>query len=310
MKRLTNKFLLFAVFCLAPVTAQAQWFTLPELYLEQKFRLAPKRGAVVKSYAVEPTYHDTHDGPPVETEVLDEHPRYLALEGGFHLRDFNYASQSEGEYQAFLFGEEDHFGMLIRIDYLNQFIDSAIAFAVGGYYQFHEDTRVGLKINFAPSELIVARQGYAPYLEVGLADRTVVARVSYHFDDYSQANQHIGEFGLDFHLGKYFTVAPRYFLTFTEQDPSNAQFTNHAFLIRASAHIWSMLDLFGQYAFSQHDFEAGAPTPFDAFNAQDVGGGLSFSISYGAGLFFDVIHHDRNNGEQYTQFRIGTYFRF
>ena len=69
-------------------------------------------------------------------EKFGKAENFMAIEGAFYLRNFSFAPEAAGEYQAFIFGRTNKYGFKIRLDYLRQFSRNAFSYEFGGYYYF------------------------------------------------------------------------------------------------------------------------------------------------------------------------------
>lgn len=285
---------------LTPVVGQAQWDTVPPLRSEELLKIQ----------------QEVSEEEDEELAALEEKAkeygaveRYLAAEGGYYTLDFSFATAGQGEYQAFLFGQVERYGVLVRLDYLNQFGSEAFSFEVGGHYHISPTMRTGLMIRFAPGDVLIEQQGYRPFLEVGLLNRKLLAKLTYQFRDFKQAHLHDGELALDLRVRDLLTISPVYRLNITSPSVGTRK-TNHLARVTIAANIIPEVSLRVHYSYLQQSFEAGALTPFDSFRAQEIGGGLSLHLSVGASLYFDMIHQDRNNGQSFQLYNVGTYFKF
>ena len=253
--------------------------------------------------------HESDTSKHQEGEPGKARHRYLALEFAYYLRSYSFTSDSQGTYQSFFFGEHERFGFQIETNYLRQFSSNAFPIGIGGYYYLASNVRAGLNLQFAPTSTVVARQTYNPFFEFGLLGKRVVPRIEYRFQEYKQADMHEVRVGIDLHPASWITIRPFYQWSLTQIGGGGGNFRNSAGLIKVSIHPIQMLELYGLYAYSQHNFEAGSPTAFAAYTAQDGGGGFQIKIGQSA-LFFDFIYESRNNGTSVQAYQFGTLVTF
>ena len=324
---------LFVSACaLLPSSAEAQWLTFPEFKFEELLRMAPRTSKAETIYEEEEAWQEetkpepekepqheseqAHHQEPEEEEAPDDEykppPRlqYTAVEVGFFIRNYSFTENSFGQYQSFFYGEEDRFGISVGVGYLRQFLTNSYPFGFGVYYYLAKNVRAGLRIQFEPGSSAMARQNYNPYVEFGLLNRLLVPRLEYRFREYKQADIHDFIAGLDIYLGSHVSLRPAYQLSITEIGGGGGSFTNHAAWIKLIVHVFHMLDMYGRFAFSQHDFEAAAPTPFDAYRALDGSGGFLLNIGPNNSMYFDYTYESRNNGENTQTYTLGTLIRF
>jgi hypothetical protein len=278
-------------------TLDAEWDDLPSLHLESQYKLKP------------PGIGQAPERQPSIEHQYGAKDRYTAAEGGYYLTDFNYASTSHGEYQAFFFGIPSVTGGMIRLDYLNQFGDQAFAYTIDGYYISRPYLRIGLTMQFSPKETLVTQHGYKPYIEVGLFNNRLVMQSSYQYQSYREATKHGTHAGFDFYFARWLMAHAVY--RWHQITPSGqSSTTNHGFRTKVVGFPMDGVTVYGQYAFINRDFAPGETTPFEAFRAHEAGGGFSFRLVESSGLYFDVIHHNRNNGESYIRYNLGTFASF
>ena len=265
---------------LIPAKVSAQWLTLPDAKYEERLRVQPQWDKEEEYYFGEPASSEPQENPEEQNTDTQEdalaklRDRYLALEGAFVLRTFNFASDTQELYQDFFFGEKDHFGIAVRIDQIRQFSQNAFPFGIGGYYYITENIRGGLNTQFAPGATIAAHQSYNPFVEFGFWDRHIVPRLEYRYRDFEQANMHEFRGGIDFYPARWLVLSPMYQYSLTEPSGGGTSFKNNAFIFKVTIRPMDMVELYGRYAYSQHNFEAGAPDPFAAYTENDGGGSL------------------------------------
>lgn len=297
-----------------PTTASAQWLTIPEAKYEERLRVQPEWEEEEEYFFSEPdTEQEKKDGEeasPTDEAIEKLKHRYLALEGAFALRTFNFASDTQELYQDFFFGEKDHFGISVRIDQVRQFSQNAFPFGIGGYYYLTKNVRGGLNTQFAPGATIAPHQSYQPFIEFGFLDRHIVPHLEYRYRDFEQANMHEFRGGIDFYPVQWLVLSPMYQYSITEPSGGGTSFKNNAFIFKAIIRLIPMVELYGRYAYSQHDFEAGAPIPFTPYTQNDGGGGVLFSPGFSGGIFIDYIYEGRNNGDNVNNIRFGTIVAF
>lgn len=241
-------------------------------------------------------------------ELLIEQTDYR-LEAGYLFEDFDFASETHGDFVELLHARSDRTTLLGRLGFQRKFDENLTRFSLGLTRRVGQGNYLRGEASFAPSGQVLANQDY----EVELT-RVLRAGVSsglgYRYLRFRVANVHVLAplFNWDLHPNLHLTL--RYTPARTRFDSPPTSVWNHSGWARLTWDLNPTWSPYLTFAVGSENFSGVSSEQLGRFAAQTYGGGATLQWSARRGLRFGYFFQNRTDRRRQHSLGLSVFQRF
>lgn len=232
------------------------------------------------------------------------------FEAGYFREQFNFASDTNGQFLDLLYRKTDRINITARFEYQNKFAENDTRFTFGSVYHIGDSTWLRAEVSQAPrSNTVISNQAYTAEVTRRILPGVAIG-TGYSLLLFRDAKVNVWTAVFNFDPRPDLHVYIRYLPNRTRFDSARQSVWNHSSSARL---VWDAHRKFSPYlltAFGNESFSGLSTDKLGRLSAQIYGGGAELRFKAGKG--FRVGYHIERRTQQRRQhvFEFSHYFEF
>lgn len=271
-------------------------------------RRSGERKAALRYYrevlALDPDNQEAREG----VALITSETRYQ-IELGYFYEDFDFATETNGQYAEFLYTDNQRNTVRGRFHYQNKFKENSTRFALGWTHRFFERTYVSGEVILAPTGTVVPNQEYRGEFTQGLHP-TFYVGLGYRFMNFRVADVHLLTPLVNWDLHPKLHLFLRYTPARTTFEFPRRSVWNHGGWVRLN---WDATRTFSPYfvfAVGSESFTGLSAEQLGQFAAQTYGVGTMIHFNARQGLRLGYFFQNRTQGHREHSLSLAFLLRF